>query len=117
MQTSIKGLIEEVKRANEPESDEERLLQAMRKVVSVRLDASQIFDLEQIAKKMGMSRSGAAEHILEVAIHEMKYGLGIVGPFMTNCSLDAEGKVTVSAEGFEDLVVQDDALQIGGGDL
>lgn len=88
----------------------------IRKVVSVRLDASDIHLLDVLAKRLQYSRSGLATDLLEIAIEQARARLGIPRPGLLRYESDGS-QVTLKDE--DDRVLgqfEDDAMQIGGGD-
>lgn len=111
---SMSALIDDIKRVDEYDqaAEYERIF---RKVVSVRLDASEVATLEGIAKQWGISRTACAERLLETAIFEVSMALGLSRSY--NMSADESGNVTVTPmQGGEPVLVKDDALIIAGGD-
>lgn len=94
------------------------------KVISTRLDVGDIYLMDEIAKKLGDTRSGLAREILEIGIEELRAGLGIRRPSMTNMTGSPDGSTVLSEVGpgsdWTDGKVlgtyTDDAMQIGGGD-
>ena len=93
----------------------EELIEQVKKVVSVRIDASDILDLDMIAKELGVTRTRAATELLEASIREAFQRLGLVREYERRYSVDPETRaVTVSdANDRPLLTVNDDALQIG----
>ena len=118
--STLAGVVRAVKQSKEDAEmnaaieEHERIT---RKVVSVRMDAADIYTLEGIAKEMGLSRTAAAQQLLEVAIHEVADGLG-VRPFSFEYDYDRDNpaRVIVSADGKTPIVVEDDALIVAGGE-
>lgn len=112
MHTTIDGLIEQIKRDREEQREGELVDRLTRKVVSVRLDAGMIANLENIAQAWGTNRTACAEELLETAIYQVGVSLGIFDRLQRQTGTLEETTITSEKTGRQTRI-KDDALQIG----
>lgn len=111
---TVAGIVNSLLDDMEHEDTEER----WRKVVSIRLHASDIQELDEIAKALGLTRTGCATQLLEAAISEARLTMmdrGVLPRMGGHVHFEQgeAGEIVYTTEDGQKTVIKDDALIVG----
>lgn len=112
LQSGIESLVNSLLDDKQEEQEQER----WRKVVSIRLRADDIHNLDQVARALGLTRTGCATLLLDQALSEALVALTLRGKMPpgqhVHFEQDETGTITATTEDGKQTIIKDDALMI-----